>query len=955
MITADSTNQSDEDVMRLDNSQKTRQIVAHSNHPSTTTGTEAAIRQALGKRLMPGGDSTMVLRLFSKSSTDSKSSNSSDSESNSGSSSARSDIDLTGSAPEELARAARQAQSSKERQAIISHINDVQTLQTLAEASGCLAPCADQLASIDSIDTALSLVLNLANNGDITAQIELAMSTHNNELRAAQINQFTTEEDLVALEHASRSKNKACNRLARARLDTLRQARVTASEAAAQTQEFAANAERLENDAHLNARFEALAQKHASAVEAHAVSVAVLKEFKEHAPALVDMPRPPQQPDLENADAGPDFAGLSQSFSQLQKQLEDGTKAEKLTEAMNKASAEWQVAIAQATPDVKSIDAVTQSSALYEAVRNNEALLTEREPAMEELLAQTPELATTDIAGLKRNELPSVWIARSTAVEQTKQIASLTKGINYPKNVTPPAVIALLAQRKQVLSDLLDACKTLQTKIEKDFSEQVKHLNNALEAGELKRAEAARGEARSLQDALPPGAANNSRKRFGALLSNMQNLRDWQHFATDPKREELCAQMQSIADNPKHPDEQADLVKNLRAQWNALGGKGPKEIAEKFDEAAARAFEPCRLHYAKLTEKRGENLATRKKILDQIEEFVSTTDWANADLNGARTILNSARKEWRDAFPVERSANKKLEKRFQTATDTLYSKLQDGWGENLAAKEQLVTSAESLLTSEDPLPERLDAAKKLQQRWKQAGPVPRGPDQKLWKRFRTACDALFNTRDEERSANQARYAADQTAANQRLDAFEQAIANTEAKALERSLLNTVKSDLDEFEHLDRDVIKRARRLEETFTAKLAQKAAAAKAQKLSDLKTLDIKAAASELAGESVSDEVKAQNSSFSSRTEAEANAHLDLVLEAETEAGIESPASNSQRRLELQVERLNAGMNSGARSTKNAMELASQWCALKATPESEALRSRLFAAAEVLLAGKPT
>jgi len=54
-------------------------------------------------------------------------------------------------------------------------------------------------------------------------------------------------------------------------------------------------------------------------------------------------------------------------------------------------------------------------------------------------------------------------------------------------------------------------------------------------------------------------------------------------------------------------------------------------------------------------------------------------------------------------------------------------------------------------------------------------------------------------------------------------------------------------------------------------------------------------------------------------------------------------------------VERLNAGMNSGARSTKNAMELASQWCALKATPESEALRSRLFAAAEALLTGKPS
>ncbi len=886
----------------------------------------------------------MVLRLFSKSS--SKSDPNTDTPNNPKKGTGG---DLAGADPEELAIAAQQAQSGKERQAIIAHIKDVPVLQRLAESDGCLAPCADQLAAIDSLDAALAL----SSSKPMAAKIELALTTHNNELRSAQITTFKTEEELVALEHASRSKNKACNRLARARLDKLRQARVAASEAAAQTQEFASNAQRLEHDAHLLARFEALTQKHAAAAERYAASCAVLDEFEEQAPTLVNMPAPPEAPTAIETDEGPNFVGLSQSFSNLQKQLEAGTSADSLAPAMKQASSEWQVAIAKATPDPNSIDTVAKSSTLYETVRNNESLLAERKQAIDTLLAQPPELTADKIETLKRDELPKAWLSSTAASKQTKEISELTKHIRYPDTVSAPEAIGALAERKQALGKLLDACRARQATIEDEFAEQVKRLDKALEAGELKRAEAARGEARSLQDALPPGAANASRKRFGALIGNMQNLRDWQHFATDPKREELCTQMLSIADKPKEPDEQAQRVKELRAQWNALGGKGPKEIAAKFDDAAARAFEPCRLHYAKLAEVRTKNLETRKGILSQIEEFVSSTDWATADLASARNILNSARTEWRDAFPVERSANKKLEKSFQKTTDTLYSKLQEGWGENLAAKEKLVTSAEELLTSEDPLPARLDAAKQLQQRWKEAGPVPRGPDQKLWKRFRTACDSLFNTRDEERNANQARFAADQVTANARLDEFAQAIETKPVSELERSLLAAVKKDLGDIEHLDRNVLKRARSLEDTFMAKLGQKALAVKAQKLSQLKTLDTQAAACELAGEAVTEEITSQRQEFAKRRQADDNAHLDLVLEAETEAGIESPASDSQRRLELQVKRLNAGMNSGARSAKGGMELVQHWCALKATADSDALRDRLFAAAESLLAAQ--
>src|SRR5665647_374181 len=37
---------------------------------------------------------------------------------------------------------------------------------------------------------------------------------------------------------------------------------------------------------------------------------------------------------------------------------------------------------------------------------------------------------------------------------------------------------------------------------------------------------------------------------------------------------------------------------------------------------------------------------------------------------------------------------------------------------------------------------------KLQEEWKKIGPVPRKHSEKIWKRFRTACDEFFNTKNE---------------------------------------------------------------------------------------------------------------------------------------------------------------------------------------------------------------
>ena len=97
-----------------------------------------------------------------------------------------------------------------------------------------------------------------------------------------------------------------------------------------------------------------------------------------------------------------------------------------------------------------------------------------------------------------------------------------------------------------------------------------------------------------------------------------------------------------------------------------------------------------------------------------------------------------------------------------------YEKAIGLWDRNLEAKRQIVQEAQALAASEQPVAEQVEGAKRLQQRWKTIGSTPRRPDQVLWRDFRAACDAIFESRDSEKRSEDAEIQSNRQAAEQLL-------------------------------------------------------------------------------------------------------------------------------------------------------------------------------------------
>ena len=118
------------------------------------------------------------------------------------------------------------------------------------------------------------------------------------------------------------------------------------------------------------------------------------------------------------------------------------------------------------------------------------------------------------------------------------------------------------------------------------------------------------------------------------------------------------------------------------------------------------------------------------------------------------TEVNELFKLWKTIGPAQKKQNDEIWNRFKGSMDTFFiskkeffSKLKEQQIENYNRKLQLCIEAEALVDSKE-WKKATDSIKKLQEEWKKIGPVPKRHSDKIWKRFRSACDAFFTNKSE---------------------------------------------------------------------------------------------------------------------------------------------------------------------------------------------------------------
>ena len=219
---------------------------------------------------------------------------------------------------------------------------------------------------------------------------------------------------------------------------------------------------------------------------------------------------------------------------------------------------------------------------------------------------------------------------------------------------------------------------------------------------------------------------------------------------------ELCEKAEELL-GEKSITKAFKALQKLHEEWKEIGPvpqDKKDEIWERFKAATDKINQIRREHYAKIEEEQNTNLEAKKALCEKAEELIAEDYTSVNAWQKKSSELSEIFGVWKTVGLASKKDNEEIWQRFRTAMDTFFGKkkaffasLKDRQTENLERKTQLCIEAEALMESVE-WKNATEQMKKLQEEWKTIGPVPKRHADKIWKRFRAACDTFFNRKNE---------------------------------------------------------------------------------------------------------------------------------------------------------------------------------------------------------------
>lgn len=362
----------------------------------------------------------------------------------------------------------------------------------------------------------------------------------------------------------------------------------------------------------------------------------------------------------------------------------------------------------------------------------------------------------SDLKKADKSDFQSLWQLQQRA-------GKLLTSLPWPDTHTGmlPGALAQLRQQNEYLNERL-------RNLEQTETQNITRLENALDAlqtsvdeKQLKNANHAHDAAKKALKTLSPEKQRRYQHQWRQLSARLNEIRDWQGFAIEPKKVALCERMEALIDSGDPADTLADKIQALQAEWKQLGAISPKrdqELWQRFNRAADQAWQPCREAFSEQAEARKQNLQQRLQLIDQLSEYETKMDWSSANWKAVQETLDTARKTFRDIGPVDKAGAKSSQQAFQTVSDKIYSHIKEEYERNIASKTALVEHAKTIADGCAPdkdIKPATEQIKLLQSQWKQIGITPVRVDRELWQDFRAACDTVFNHLGEQRQQHKA--------------------------------------------------------------------------------------------------------------------------------------------------------------------------------------------------------
>ena len=240
--------------------------------------------------------------------------------------------------------------------------------------------------------------------------------------------------------------------------------------------------------------------------------------------------------------------------------------------------------------------------------------------------------------------------------------------------------------------------------------------------------------------------------RFYHNIEIAKGLREMDHERNLESKQALLVhlkELQSIENIRKLEGE----MRKCHEEWKKVGPV-PQNVSEEvnmqYKQISDEIYDRIHAHYDERREEMRENLIAKIGLCDRIKEINESEHEKHAQWQEQTKTMLAIQEEWRSiGFSEE---NEKIWQVFRGLTDTFfeskrefYRKIDQKREENKVQKIALCEQAEAL-QHDTNWRSTTDKLIKIQKDWKNVGAARRGDENKLWERFRKACDAFFEAK-----------------------------------------------------------------------------------------------------------------------------------------------------------------------------------------------------------------
>ncbi len=444
---------------------------------------------------------------------------------------------------------------------------------------------------------------------------------------------------------------------------------------------------------------------------------------------------------------------VANAFTTLQADvllIDNVNNINQLSEKLNALSYDWQYCTQHTEADTQLVQQVQKSQ---QTLQKYSDLFQQTAPHIEAMLQHHQQLVDSPINQTAYDALQT--LLQNTELLNTKlTLPALFAPIIDSFNTAQKALAAYQnAQEKneEVTVNTPISTPNKKTASHPELEKLLLQIAECFNQGQSKEAD------KILRQAQKYAKANHLfDPRLGDWLQELQKMKDWAGFAILPKKEELVAQMKTLAEQAESqtdPLTQLDKIKLLQAEWQALGtvyNDAEKVLWEAFKDLSQNAYAPCQRYFDEQNAIQEQNATARQQLCDELQQYLDNLP-NEVNWQGHIAILKQAREDWQKYHPVEAKKHKQLQSRFTRIIKALEDKLHAEYELQETKKRALISQATQLLNHEN-MYEACQQAKELQNTWKTLGFCGHQKEQALWEEFRQHCDALFTKRGAQKEA-----------------------------------------------------------------------------------------------------------------------------------------------------------------------------------------------------------